>query len=83
MKTARINAHGLEQIAQALDAHHKLGREHFTPAMIGAWASDAERHFTDGDGCYFEIRAMDSATGAPVLVTIPDSGYEVAEISDE
>lgn len=83
MQVARINANGLEQIAAALGQHHKLGRDHFTSAMLNAWASDAEDHFNDGNGCYFEIRSFDSNSGSPVEVTITAEGYEVEEVNDE
>lgn len=83
MQVARINANGLEQIAAALGQHHKLGRDHFTPAMLNAWASDAEDHFNDGNGCYLEIRSFDSSSGSPVEVTITAEGYEVEEVNDE
>ncbi len=83
MQVARINANGLEQIADALGQHHKLGRDHFTPSMLNAWASDAEDHFNDGNGCYFEIRSFDSTSGAPVEVTITAEGYDLEEIAEE
>ena len=83
MQVARINANGLEQIAAALGKYHKLGRDHFTPTMLGAWATDAEDHFNDGNGCYFEIRAWDSNSGSPVEVTISAEGYDVEEVNDE
>lgn len=83
MQVARINANGLEQIAAALGQHHKLGRDHFTPSGLSAWASDAEQNFANGNGCYFEIRSFDSSSGSPVEVTITAEGYEVDEVNDE
>lgn len=83
MQVANINANGLNQIAAALAKHHKLGGNHFTPSMIQAWAADAEEHFANGNGCYFEIRAFDSASGACVEVTITPEGYDVADINVE
>ena len=82
MPVARINKLGLKQIAEALGEHHKLGRSHFTPEMVGAWASEAEGHFNHGDGCYFEIRGFDSNTGSPVEVSIGRDGYDVDEVAD-
>lgn len=78
-KTARINKHGLQQIADALGKYHKLGRDHFTPAMLSAWASDAEQSYSDGRGCQFEIRGLDTINGAPVIVSITEAGYDVEE----
>ena len=83
MQVARINANGLNQIAEALGRHHKLGRDHFTPAMLNAWATDAEDHFNDGNGCYFEISSFDTNSGATVEVTITVEGYDVEEVNDE
>ena len=82
MQVAHINTNGLTQIAEALGQHHKLGRDHFTPAMLGAWASDAEDHFNDGNGCSFEIRSFDTNSGSPVEVTITADGYGVEEVND-
>jgi hypothetical protein len=83
MQVARINANGFEQIADALGQHHKLGRDHFTSAMLNAWATDAENHFSDGNGCFFEIRRFDTNSGSPVEVTISAEGYDVEEVNDE
>lgn len=83
MQVATINANGLNQIAEALGKYHKLGRDHFTPAMIGAWASDAEDSFANGNGCYIEIRSFDSNTGSAVEVTITAEGYDLEEVSAE
>lgn len=83
MQVATINANGLNQIAAALAKHHKLGGEHFTPAMIQAWASEAEENHGSGNGCYVEIRSFDSVTGAPVEVTITAEGYDLEEVEAE
>jgi hypothetical protein len=82
MQVARINRRGLEQIAEALGQHHKLGRAHFTPAMLNAWARDAEASFEAGNGCAFEIRGADTITGVPIEVRITDDGYDVEELFD-
>lgn len=83
MQVATINANGLTQIAAALAKHHKLGGDHFTTSMIQAWASEAEEHFADGNGCYIEIRAFDSTSGAPVEFTITPDGYDLTDIDPE
>lgn len=80
---AHINVNGFAQIADQLGRHHKLGREHFTPSMLEAWAREAEESFNDGRGCGFEIRAWDSVSGAPVEVVITATGYDVEEVNDE
>lgn len=79
MQNARINTNGLEQIAAALGRLHKLGRDHFTPAMLSAWASAAEDSYAAGNGAEFEIKGRDSTTGRPELVTITPEGYELEE----
>lgn len=83
MQVAHINENGLQQIAAALGEYHKLGRDHFTPEMLRAWAADAEDHFNGGNGCYFEIRSFDSTSGSPVEVTITVEGYDVETLNDE
>jgi len=83
MQVAHINSNGLNQISEALGRYHKLGRDHFTPSMLAAWAADAEDHFNDGNGCYFEIRRWDSNSGSPVEVTITAEGYDLEEVEAE
>ena len=82
-KIARINVNGLNQIAEALGRHHKLSREHFTLAMLNAWATEAEDHFNQGNGCYFEIRSFDTKIGAAIEVSIASNGYDVEYLNDE
>lgn len=83
MRVAHINTNGLIQIHQALGQHHKLGFDHFTPNMLNAWAQAAEDSFNNGNGCSFEVSKLDSKTGAPVVVTITDDGYDVEDLSGE
>ena len=83
MRIARINVNGLNQIAEALGRHHKLGRDHFTPSMLNAWAMDAEDNFNQGNGCYFEIRSFDTKSGAAMEVSITSEGYEVEDLNNE
>lgn len=83
MKVAHINVSGMNQIAEALGQYHKLGRAHFTPPMLDAWASVAEGHFNNGNGCYFEISGLHTVTGTPIEVTISDDGYDIEEVDDE
>ena len=78
---AHINVNGLNQIAEALGRHHKLGRDHFTPSMLNAWATDAEDHFNQGNGCYFEIRSFDTKIGTAVEVLITSDGYDIEDLN--
>ena len=82
-KIARINESGMQQIADALGTHHKLGRDHFTPSMLAAWASNAEDSYNNGTGCEFEIRGMDTKSGAPVIVVISPDGYDTEVLVDD
>lgn len=82
-KVARINANGLEQIAEALGRHHKLGRDYFTPAQLKRWAGKAEESFAFGNGMGFEIKSFFTNTGAPVEVTISAEGFDVEQITTE
>jgi hypothetical protein len=50
--------------------------------MLSAWAKEAEDHFNNGNGCYFEIRSFDSNSGTPVEVVITPDGYEVTANDD-
>jgi hypothetical protein len=79
----QINTTGLAEIHTFLATHHKLGRAHFTPAMIRAWADDAEEHFMNDEGCYIEIRAMYSKSGDPVVLDISEAGFDVLEVNDK
>lgn len=83
MQVAHINTSGINQIAAALGQFHKLGQDHFTAVMLQAWASDAESHFNDGNGCYFEIRSFDSNSGSTVEVAITTDGYDIETLNDE
>ena len=83
MQVAHINTKGLIQIHQALGQHHKLGADHFTPQMLNAWAQEAEDHFNNGSGCYFEIRGFDTNSGSPVVVTISEEGFDVTNVNDD
>ena len=81
MKIARINHIGMAQIADALGQFHKLGRDHFTQAMLAAWAEAAENNF-DGGGCYFEIPTFNSNLGCPVTVEIMADGYDLETVEE-
>jgi hypothetical protein len=83
MQTARINSKGLNLIANALGLFHKLGKEHFTPSMLNAWAAEAEESFANGNGMSFEIKGRDTLSGRPEIVTISPDGYEIECLNDE
>ncbi|MCR6481053.1 hypothetical protein NU688_33185 [Variovorax sp. ZS18.2.2] len=83
MQAAHINTNGLNQIAAALGLFHKLGHDHFTAAMLGAWAAEAEESFANGNGMCFEIKSWDSVTGRPEVVTVTTDGFDVETVNDE
>lgn len=78
-----ITPAGIEQILQILGANHKLGRDHFTPNMLAAWAREVEDHAMDTGEAYLEIRAADSVFGRTMTFTITPAGYEVVKFDDE
>ncbi len=80
MQIAYINTNGINQISAALGQYHKLGQDHFTAAMLRAWAADAEESFGNGNGMCFEIKSWDSNSGHTELVTISSDGYDVKTI---
>lgn len=77
-----VNKSGLQEIRNFLAENHKLGADHFTDAMIGAWASDAEFQSAEGNAPTIEIRSWDSVSGHTVTYTITDSGMSLANEED-
>ena len=58
-----VNAAGLAEIHDFLGRAHKLGRDHFTPAMLRAWADAAEFQLGEGNPARIEVRAHDHIMG--------------------
>lgn len=73
----QINATGLDEIRTFLAAHHKLGGAHFTPAMIRAWAADAEFQARAGNPPSIEIRAWDTVDGHVHEYTVSPDGVDL------
>ena len=82
MQIALINRNGLKQIAEALGQYHKQG-QNFNDYMLRAWAEKAEDNFSNGFGCSFEIRSIDSISGVPVEIVITADGYDILEVNNE
>lgn len=80
MQVAHINTNGITKIAAALGQFHKLGQDHFTAAMLHAWAAEAEQSFDNGNGMAFEIKSWDSITGHTEIVTIDSEGYDIEAV---
>lgn len=83
MQVAHINTNGINQIAAALGLSHKLGQDHFTAAMLNAWAAEAEESFDAGNGMCFEIKSWDSTSGRTEAVTITADGFDIETLNDE
>ena len=81
-QVAHINTTGLNQIAAALGQFHKLGQDHFTAAMLNAWAAEAEESFDNGNGMCFEIKSWDSTTGCTEAVTISAEGFDLIIVTE-
>lgn len=71
------------QTAAALGLYHKLGQDHFTAAMLNAWAAEAEESFDNGCGMCFEIKSWDSTSGHTELVTITADGFEIVTLNGQ
>lgn len=83
MKYQIVNEQGINEIKELLAANHKLGGDHFGPAELGAWASEVERHLSDGNGAYFEIRASDTVSGHTEIHYLSDDSIEWAGEDDD
>jgi hypothetical protein len=71
-----INATGLKEIQAFLAENHKLGGEHFTPAMLRAWAQDAEFSLSEGNDAGIEIKSWDSVSGHTQTFEVSDAGID-------
>ena len=71
-----INSIGIQEIHDFLSARHKLGGDHFTPAMINAWAEGAEFQLGIGSPATIEIKSWDSVSGHTETFTISDAGID-------
>lgn len=58
-----VNESGLQEIHTILAANHRLGGDRFGRAELLAWAGDVERHLTDGQSAYIELRSADAVSG--------------------
>lgn len=72
MKT--INSIGIQEIHSFLTENHKLGGEHFTTAMLRAWAADAEFSLAEGNDAGIELKSWDSVYGRTQKFTVSDAG---------
>lgn len=80
MKT--VNATGIAEIAAFLAENHRLGGEHFTPAMLHAWASDAEFQMSEGNPPRIEIAARDCVHGWTTEYTVTPAGIDTAPMTE-
>lgn len=76
-----VNANGIAQIAAWLLENHKLGeRISQDPAMLRAWAADAEFSLSEGNDAGIEIKSWDSVHGRTQTFTISTEGLDSTEI---
>lgn len=78
-----VNQTGINEIAEFLGTHHKLGRDHFTDEMLRAWAAEAEFQLAEGNDASIEIRSLDSTSGHTETFTISDAGLDSTTIEIE
>jgi predicted NUDIX family NTP pyrophosphohydrolase len=71
-----VNETGLAEIRAILSKHHKLGGDHFTKAMIDAWAAEVEFQLAEGNSPSFEIRSWDNVSGYTQVFTLSDESIE-------
>lgn len=84
IKRYSVNDKGLAEIKAFLAEKHKLGGDHFTPAMLRAWAEEAEIQLDQGNPASIEIRFFDSVSGHTEDYTISEAGLncEIVEADD-
>lgn len=76
-----INDNGIAQIAAWLLVNHKLGKRiSQDPAMLRAWAADAEFSLREGNDAGVEIRRWDSIHGRTQTFTVSAEGINSTEI---
>ena len=71
-----INSIGIAEIQAFLTARHKLGGDHFTPAMLCAWAKDAEFQLGEGNSATIEIKSREAVSGHTETFTVSDAGID-------
>ena len=71
-----INSIGIAEIHAFLAANHKYGGDHFTPAMLRAWAEDAEFQMSEGNSPTVEIKSWDAVSGHTETFTVSDAGID-------
>lgn len=70
-----VNEKGLAEIHHFLAEHHKKGRDHFTRAMLLAWAADAEAAAEGGNPPHIEIRSWDSVSGHAEVFVVSEARH--------
>jgi hypothetical protein len=76
-----VNANGIAQIAAFLLENHKRGEIiSQDPAMLRAWAADAEFSLSEGNRADIEIRAFDSVLCGTQIFTISADGLDSCDV---
>lgn len=84
IKRYSVNDKGLAEIKAFLAKKHKLGGDYFTPAMLRAWAEEAEFQIDEGNPASIEIRSFDSVSGHTEELTLSEEGLncEIVKVDD-
>lgn len=79
-----INVTGLQEIHAFLAERHIKGGDHFTSAMLSAWAADAEFQLAEGNDASIEIKSWDALSGHTETFTVSDAGIntEYVEVDE-
>ena len=77
-----VNASGLEEISAFLAERHVKGADHFTSAMLRAWAADVEFQLAEGNGPTIEIKSWDAVSGRTETYTISPDGIDSVVMLD-
>lgn len=78
-----INANGLRQIREFLEANHTPMRQPLSQEMLEAWAADAEQSLMNCNGAEIELPARYSVTGCTLILRISREGYDQIDAERE
>lgn len=83
MQNHKINQKGLYKIKEFLMKNHRnFQHEQPNKDQLHAWASEAEQHADDGNGCYIEIPAIYSMQFRAQIFDLPEDCFDVVEVDE-
>lgn len=81
MQNHKINQKGLYKIKEFLTGNHRnFQHEQPNKDQLHAWASEAEQHADDGNGCYIEIVSFDSVNCRAQIFELTENCFDVVEV---